>query len=322
MVSVVMATYNGEKYIEQQLDSIRCQTQKPDEVIMCDDGSVDQTVKIVSDYIAKHKLIGWKIIQNDTNMGYFDNFFKAISIAKGDTIYLSDQDDVWDLRKIETFESCYSEKPTVTMIQSNMRFIDKNGNILDRINYYHGKMEESGFVQLLPEDMCKFAGSGYTMSFRKIVRDRIFDSKLNRNKDIYLYHDILLGLMAVALGECYMCVDIRDNHRLHDANATQTKGKKYIADRTKEKQLTILNRRIKEFNLILNETENKECARCFEKYMKFAQYRKNLVADKQFGQIKNLIKNKDCYSSKFGLVTDILYTLNFEKLLLFIYRII
>lgn len=320
MVSVVMATYNGEKYIEQQLDSIRCQTQKPDEVIICDDKSVDKTVKIIEEYIVKYKLIGWKIIKNNDNIGYFDNFFKAISMAKGDTIYLSDQDDIWDLRKIQTFEGLYSKKLSVTMVQSNMRFIDKSGNFLAMSNHYHGKMVESGVIQLSLEDMCKFAGSGYTMSFRKIVRDRIFDSKLNINKDIYVYHDILLGLMAVALGECYLCADIKDNHRLHDTNATQTKSKNYIVNRTKEKQLNILNRRIEEFGLILDVVENKVCAQCFEKYMKFAQYRKNLIADKQFGQIINLIKNRHCYSTKFGLITDILYMLNLEKLLLFIYR--
>lgn len=318
MVSVVMATYNGEKYIEQQLESIRCQTQVPDEVIMCDDGSTDKTVEYIEKYIEKHKLSSWKIIRNETNLGYFDNFFKAISLAQGDTIYLSDQDDIWDLNKIKVIEKYYTKNPSATMIQSNVKFIDKNGDKIEILYNYHGKQKTSGLILLQSEDMCKFAGSGYTMSFRKTVKEKIFENKLNKYKSVYIYHDILLGLMSTALGECYMCADIYDSHRLHDANATQTKRKKYIADRTKEKQLIILNRRVQEFDLVIKATGEK--IDCFEKYKSFAQDRKDLIEKRKVQRIFRLIKNIKCYSSKFGLITDVLYAFNFEKFLLFAYK--
>ena len=164
MVSVVMATYNGEKYIEQQLESIRCQTQIPDEVIMCDDGSTDKTVEYIEKYIEKHKLLNWKIIKNEKNLGHFDNFFKAILLAQGDTIYLSDQDDIWDLNKIKVIEKYYMQNPSAMMIQSNMRFIDENSDKIEISYNYHGKKKTSGLILLQCEDMCKFAGSGYTMN--------------------------------------------------------------------------------------------------------------------------------------------------------------
>ncbi len=318
MVSVVMATYNGEKYIEQQLESIRCQTQIPDEVIMCDDGSTDKTVEYIEKYIEKHKLLNWKIIKNEKNLGHFDNFFKAILLAQGDTIYLSDQDDIWDLNKIKVIEKYYMQNPSAMMIQSNMRFIDENSDKIEISYNYHGKKKTSGLILLQCEDMCKFAGSGYTMSFRKLVKEKIFENKLNKYKSVYIYHDILLGLMSTALGECYMCADIYDSHRLHDANATQTKKKSYVVDRTKEKQLTILNQRIQEFNLIMKITEKK--IECFEKYKSFAQDRKDLIEKRKVQKIFRLLKNIKCYSSKFGLVTDVLYAFNFEKFLLFVYK--
>ncbi len=318
MVSVVMATYNGEKYIEEQLESIRCQTQVPDEVIMCDDGSTDNTVEYIENYIEKYKLSSWKIIRNKTNLGYFDNFFKAISLAQGDTIYLSDQDDIWDLNKIKVIEKYYMQNQSAVMIQSNMKFIDENSDKIENSYNYHGKQKTSGLILLQCEDMCKFAGSGYTMSFRKLVKEKIFENGLNKYKSVYIYHDILLGLVSTALGECYMCADIYDSHRLHDTNATQTKGKSYIADRTKEKQITILNQRVQEFDLVMKIAGKK--IECFEKYKSFAQDRKDLIEKKKVQKIIKLIKNIKCYSSKLGLVTDILYAFNFEKFLLFVYK--
>ena len=101
--SVIMATYNGEKYITEQLDSIRNQTLPPDEVIICDDCSSDNTRTIINEYISKYKLTGWQLYSNEKNIGFFDNFFKALRLSTGDVIYLSDQDDVWDKYKLRTF---------------------------------------------------------------------------------------------------------------------------------------------------------------------------------------------------------------------------
>ena len=101
MISVVMATYNGEKYLLEQLDSIKDQTVSPDEVIICDDRSTDNTQTIVEDYIAKHNLEGWHFIVNEKNLGYGNNFHQAVGRATGDLIFFSDQDDIWAPDKIE-----------------------------------------------------------------------------------------------------------------------------------------------------------------------------------------------------------------------------
>ena len=318
MVSVIMATYNGEKYIEKQLESIACQTQPPDEVIICDDCSTDETVKCIEEYINRNKLVGWKVFRNKKNLGYYDNFFQAIFLAEGDTIYLSDQDDVWDLNKIQTFETFYIDHPKTTMIQSNIVFIDESGESVASSEYYHGKKQAEGFVPLYTADMCRFAGSGYTMSFRKSVKEKLFQFGLNKQKAIFQYHDVLIGLMAIALGECYLCMDIQDCHRLHNANATQTQNESFIANRTKRDQLDILKRRVQGFELIKKYTEdNKEC---FEHFISFAQDRIELIEKRKVSRIYKLIKNIECYSSKAGLITDILYGFGFEKLLLKLYK--
>ena len=92
-ISVAMATYNGEKYIERQLDSIRMQTREVDEVIICDDQSKDRTVEVIEKYIEQHQLQGWSISVNEENKlparipdgrnaGSFLSFKKNINISK------------------------------------------------------------------------------------------------------------------------------------------------------------------------------------------------------------------------------------------------
>ena len=100
--SVVMCTYNGEKYIEEQLRTILRQTRKPDEVIITDDHSMDRTAEIIKGFIHKHGLEKkWHLYENKENVGWKKNFMTSLKIARGDVLFLADQDDIWHPRKIE-----------------------------------------------------------------------------------------------------------------------------------------------------------------------------------------------------------------------------
>ncbi len=98
-VSVVMCTYNGEKYIREQLDSIINQTYPIHELLIKDDCSTDGTVSILRDYQKQYPYI--RLAVNDSHKGINDNFFSAMHMAEGDYIALSDQDDIWEIDKIE-----------------------------------------------------------------------------------------------------------------------------------------------------------------------------------------------------------------------------
>jgi glycosyltransferase involved in cell wall biosynthesis len=98
-VSVAIASYNGEKFIREQLDSIYNQSYKNLEVVVTDDCSSDKTVEILKEYHEKH---GLRYYVNDKNLGLIKNFEKAISLCGGKYIALADQDDVWKPQKIET----------------------------------------------------------------------------------------------------------------------------------------------------------------------------------------------------------------------------
>lgn len=93
ILSIALATYNGEKYLREQLDSILKQSIQDFELIICDDSSTDSTLKILNEYAEKDSRI--KVFFNEKNLGFKKNFEKAISLCSGDYIALSDQDDIW-----------------------------------------------------------------------------------------------------------------------------------------------------------------------------------------------------------------------------------
>ena len=101
MIGILICTYNGEKYILEQLESLLSQLKQPDEVIIVDDCSTDNTINICKTFIESHRLEDkWKIIINDTNQGRKSNFFNGINYFKSEYIFFCDQDDIWDKSKI------------------------------------------------------------------------------------------------------------------------------------------------------------------------------------------------------------------------------
>lgn len=315
--SVIMATYNGEKYITEQMDSIRNQTLPPDEVIICDDCSSDNTRTIINEYISKYKLTGWQLYSNEKNIGFFDNFFKALRLSTGDIIYLSDQDDVWDKDKLRTFTMQFEKNTNLMMVQSDFRFIDEYGNLLNKKEHYHG-FTNGNFCELTSFEMCKFAGSGYTMSFRRRVLEKIFDLCLNEKKDIFKFHDIMIGLVAVSEGECLLCRNIIDKHRIHENNITKKKNRSYTSGRTKRDQIDILEKRYQYFNIISESTIDSLKKIIFKDFALFSLTRKEVIEKCRISKLLYLIARRKMYASKVGVIVDLLYAFGFEKFICFI----
>ncbi len=124
MISIALCTYNGSRYIAQQLQSIIKQTVQPDEIIICDDQSTDNSVIIAKSVLEKWNG-RWQIIVNEKNLGFRKNFQKAILLCQGDIIFLSDQDDVWDKRKIEIMLQAFEDK-NVILAFHDAELVDEN----------------------------------------------------------------------------------------------------------------------------------------------------------------------------------------------------
>lgn len=119
-ISIVMSSYNGSENIAEQLDSLRTQTRKPDEVIVCDDRSTDETPELVAEYIRKHSLEGkWKVIINRENKGWKKNFMDGIRQSTGNLVFTCDQDDIWREDKLELMEEIMTKHPEINLLASN-----------------------------------------------------------------------------------------------------------------------------------------------------------------------------------------------------------
>lgn len=130
LVSVALCTYNGEKYIVEQIDSILNQTLPVNEIVICDDGSTDKTIEIIYEYSERNPNI-FKIYKNEENLRSVKNFEKAISLCNGDFIFLSDQDDKWVETKVEKYINFFNQHPEISVLASNGYCMDENSNLLD-----------------------------------------------------------------------------------------------------------------------------------------------------------------------------------------------
>jgi glycosyltransferase involved in cell wall biosynthesis len=182
-ISVVMATYNGALYIERQLQSILGQLQLSDEVIIVDDHSIDSTIKLVAK-IGDSRI---RIYRNNINMGVQRSFEKAISLASGDIIFLSDQDDIWLDGKVDRIKS---ELQLCDLVLTDCKVVDAQLNLLfpSLFEIINPKM---GMVH----NLIKNSYTGCCMAFNR----RILDKALPFPKDIPM-HDWWLGLVGEIMG--------------------------------------------------------------------------------------------------------------------------
>ena len=120
-LSIVMTTYNGIRYIEEQLESIVNQERKADEVLIFDDGSNDGTPEFIEKYIIKNKLNNtWKVIVNEENKGWRRNFVEGIWSSTGDLVFPCDQDDIWHKDKLKVMEDIMINNPQIKVLTTNV----------------------------------------------------------------------------------------------------------------------------------------------------------------------------------------------------------
>ena len=129
--SVAMSTYNGERFLAEQLSSICAQTRPVDEIVVSDDGSSDGTLRILDDFRLAHPQIRWKILPSAENHGFRESFLRALKACGGDLIFLCDQDDRWAPGKVETMLRHFEANPAMLSLISDFKTIDADGNLLN-----------------------------------------------------------------------------------------------------------------------------------------------------------------------------------------------
>ena len=130
MISVCMATYNGQEYVKEQIDSILCQLGKDDELVISDDHSVDQTQHIIETYTDPRI----RFYENELAKGVTHNFENSLKKSKGDIIFLSDQDDVWYPNKIKEMVA-FLQEGDYHVVTCNCALTDSELHIIQEAYY-------------------------------------------------------------------------------------------------------------------------------------------------------------------------------------------
>jgi glycosyltransferase involved in cell wall biosynthesis len=205
-VSIALATYNGAKYLLDQLDSFICQTRRPDELIICDDCSTDETLTIALKF-AEGAPFAVKIFANDRNLGYPQNFSRAIEQCSGDYVFLSDQDDVWHPEKIARMLARFDAEPDVQLLIHDLDYCKDDLSPIGQT-----KIERMAGVFDLQRDYIVGMATAVRMSFLRLclpVPDK-------QGMD----HDTWLHQCAVTVGKKGIMSDVLARYRRHCSNAT------------------------------------------------------------------------------------------------------
>ena len=208
MLSVCMATYNGEKYIRQQLDSILACLSPGDEIIVSDDGSNDGTLDILQSY-AENSLINISVIDGPKR-GVIANFGNALKDAKGEVIFLSDQDDVWHPNKVDRVIRAFAENDC-SIIVHDARLVDAAGRPLGK-TLYELRQSRPGFIK----NAIKNSYVGCCMAMRRELLSAI----LPLPEDVEM-HDWWIGLVSDATSKSVFIDDQLIDYRRHDSNASK-----------------------------------------------------------------------------------------------------
>lgn len=210
--SVLLSTYNGEKYLTEQLDSIKNQTKRVDEVIIKDDCSTDGTVALIEQYIDDYKLDNWKILINKTNLGWKKNFVSMLEYVNTDYFFFCDQDDIWYHDKVENMMKIVSKNEQIEVLLSDFYPFYENGKEPKRNKKLSGhtiKYSQNNFL------LNRYPGC--TMCLKKSVIP-IYNKFWN---DL-IPHDSFAMLYGLASESVYLYDCFTMYYRRHSSTATHS----------------------------------------------------------------------------------------------------
>ena len=302
MISVAMATYNGEKYIIEQLDSIRRQTMPVDEVIICDDCSKDNTVRVVENYITQHGLREkWHISVNLQNLGYASNFVGAVRKTSGDYIFFCDQDDIWVENRIETMIQIMDNHTDIKLLCSEFDSFSSSTDAPCVPKWEKRQFKRDNSLEHLT--FCAhnlfINCQGCSMCLRRSFWKEI---------DQYWYqgwaHDEFVWKLALCQNGLFVYHGITLRRRLHSDNVTMHKmrdlGKrvKFLEDLQKSHETTLTYAK----NTPMNEAAYKLLTR----NIKAVQLRIALMSNrKYFNIIPLFFRYFDCYHSRKSIPVEL-----------------
>lgn len=235
---VLVTAYNGERFIEDQLLSIMHQTLPVDEVLICDDGSSDNTPRLVLEFLSCHDLNNWSFVVNEKNLGPAANVLSHLVNLKGDLVFLADQDDIWEPDKVEVMTRYMRRNPDCVLVVSRSALIDGSGRpIRDRAFQRIGgvlqlsramrtrRVRELGLDDFVGYSTIPLHAMSVRSNVVRLVADTSEWPELSRS----LGADWYIGILASILGNCALIPDKLVRRRVHDTNISLGRLRKTTA---------------------------------------------------------------------------------------------
>ena len=231
--SIAMCTYNGEKYLQEQLDSLTAQTRLPDELVVCDDCSTDSTVEILETF-SKRAPFPVRIFRNEKNLGYNKNFEKCALKCNYDIIFYCDQDDIWQSNKIEIVLNNLEKNSVWGIIAHNDVCINSTGDnksesLISSLKSFFKYPDN--YIELINSGMWTsmvnrlFSWPGHNIAFRSSLREIIFPVPCENLYDAWTF------LSCLSVGEGHVLDIPLVQYRIHNNSATRREvAQKNIVD--------------------------------------------------------------------------------------------
>lgn len=221
LISVAMCTYNGARFLEQQLNSIVSQTYSHLEIVIADDCSTDDTITIIRHFQQHDPRI--RLVQGERNLGFIGNFARVLQECSGELIALADQDDIWFPEKIATL---WRQIDDNLLIYSRVKMIDAAGQALAETFPRVNRLEGACALGLLVDNCV----TGHAC----LIRRELLDATLPFPQSIKA-HDQWLAIIAASSGRMKASDEVLSYYRKHDSNALLSSKKKRKISRFRQK---------------------------------------------------------------------------------------
>ncbi|EHJ57182.1 hypothetical protein HMPREF9318_00679 [Streptococcus urinalis FB127-CNA-2] len=210
-INILMSTYNGQQFLEEQIESIQNQTFTDWTLYIRDDGSTDQTRQIINRFVKQDHRIKCINSDSDKNLGVIDNFYTLLKYDKADFYFFSDQDDIWLPEKVqltlEAIRNQVQDKPV--LVYTDLKVVDQNLNVLHESMI---KTQSDHANTHLVEELTENTVTGGTMMINHAL------AKLWENQPNILMHDWFLAIIAAAKGELIFLQVPTELYRQHANN--------------------------------------------------------------------------------------------------------
>lgn len=198
-VSVAMCTYNGARFLQLQLESVAAQSRQPDELVVCDDGSKDETLRLLQVFSERAKFPVRIFESAGPRLGSTKNFERAIGLCEGEFICLADQDDIWEPQKLALLCSALETHAEAGYVFSDARLIAEHGaplgkNLWEAVGFREPALSNFSKTNQVAALLHRASATGATMAFRSSLRKVLLPISL------HFVQDYWISLLASCVG--------------------------------------------------------------------------------------------------------------------------